>query len=824
MLKEKVSVFLTVGNQKQKELCEKLISATPTIRYYNIRVVSDDDCGRRLGSGGAVINILRHHYKRGEKMLIVNSGGLSKRSVNYAVRSKAFAEVLYNGEAISLLELILMNAEKIIDSVPSGVLICCSDIVVRTEDTEFCFTDNTGICMKTDFQTASRHGVMLCDEKAVMTDYLHKRDADYLRSVAEKNGTDGMNADTGITYFTDELATVLKTLAENGDFDKLFFEGNAEINLYSDIISLLSKNADKEEYFLTETTDAEHLEVKKLLFEGLSDYLMNVCTVEDEKFLHFGSLKEAIHNADALSETARDYIKIRSYTDDATVVGRGTLLDGVQLSSCSIGKGCIVSDITLEDVSVADGMSVCGIKLCDGSFVTLICDADENPKDSADGASKWEAPRFYKGKSFTESLLKYYENADEQKYSMQYCTDNADYDYYNSRRQYFTDLDSYTVSDSYLKKRKEILDAYFSSVEMHNTIGCLKSRVEISLPLRVNLSGTWTDAMPYCVDNGGQVINMAVVLDGKLPVKVTVERLDTARIEFSSDGNMVEFNNNYDNEEDLSDFNLHKAALRAVGIKADTILESGFRLTTEVKDIDKGSGLGTSSILLGGCIMALSEMFGLAFDEGKILEAVFVAEQIMNTGGGWQDQVGGLTPGIKSGSTVSGVRQKLTVDYIDLPASFHKLFSERLVLLPSGQRHFGRFIVNDVVNRYLSGNKASLDGHRDIRKLNNELIRSIEAEDEKVFCDVINEHRRLLKKISPKVTNPVLDDIIDACMEVACAVSPCGAGGGGYLLVVLKENVTLQQFREFVRVKFPWIKSSVKKTDIYNCYPVVKAD
>ena len=824
MLKEKVIVFLTVGNKKQKELCEKLLSTMSFARFLDMRVVSDDDCEHRLGSGGAVLNILRHHYKSGQKLLIVNSGGMSKRSVNYAVRSKAFADISHNGEIISLLELIVKNSEKIMSSVTSGVLICCSDIVVNTDGTEFNFTDNTGLCIKTDFLTASRHGVMVCDGKLKLRDYLHKRASECLERLAQQQGVDGMLVDTGVTYFTDEFSTALAELARSDEFDSLFFQKKTEISLYSDIISLLSEDIKKRDYLDTETSDYNHLKVKELLFDKLCGFSMNVYEVVGEKFFHFGSLSETLCNIRIFSEADEGYVKINSFIDEETVVGNKSLLDGAQLKGCQVGEMCLVTDVTLENVIIDSGKSVCGIRLCDGSFVTLICDIDENPKDTVKNISKWEKSRFYKGKSFTESLEKYYARVDEQKYSMQYCMDNADFDYFYIRRQYLAGLDSYTVSEAYLKKREDILKAYFSSRKALADIVCLKDKVEICLPLRVNLSGTWTDAMPYCVDNGGQVINMAVTLDGKLPVKVTVERLVDNVIEFSSDGNTVRFNNNYDNEEDISDFNLHKAALKTMGIKPETVIKNGFRLTTQVTDVDKGSGLGTSSILLGGCIMALSEMLGIAFDEGEILTAVFVAEQIMNTGGGWQDQVGGLTPGIKSGSTIAGVQQSLTVDYIELSESFRKIFSERLVLLPSGQRHFGRFIVNDVVNRYLSGNEDSLKGHKDIRKLNDELIRSIEAEDEQAFCDVINEHRRLLKMISPKVTNPVLDDIIDTCMKVAYAVSPCGAGGGGYLLVVLKENVTLQQFKEFVAQSFPWIKSNVKKIDIYNRYPDLKTD
>ena len=39
----------------------------------------------------------------------------------------------------------------------------------------------------------------------------------------------------------------------------------------------------------------------------------------------------------------------------------------------------------------------------------------------------------------------------------------------------------------------------------------------------------------------------------------------------------------------------------------------------------------------------------------------------MSTGGGWQDQVGGLTEGIKLISTKPGIAQNLVVEKIEMP-------------------------------------------------------------------------------------------------------------------------------------------------------------
>ncbi len=816
------SIILTVGNEAQRLFCTKMLSSINQNFDFDINIVSDDDSGFRLGSGGAVLKILKEHYKKNRKLIIINSGGMCKRSVNYALRGKAFASVSVDKEEKTLLELILSSALKLMETVSSGTLICCSDILVDTDRNDNIFSDNTGVCLDSDFTTASRHGVMIGSSDGKMSSYLHKRSVEELQKTAEELSLDRMPIDTGIIYFTQELTEALYKVSHEYDIFKKATEGGFEISLYSDIISLLSKNVTRENYLSVETLNEQHMKFKNMLFDRLSGFTMNILHAKEQKFLHFGTTAESLENIFYLSGGCRKPLLLNSYVDSLSEIGDGTLLDRVQLNSCKIGSGCLVSDITLDNISVEDDKAVCGIKLNDGSYVTIICDIDENPKDTVGETAKWDTPRFYKGSSFTESLRKLYDCAREEKYSMAYCIANADYNYCFTRQQYFKDMSDYTISSDYLKKRSEIITHHFNRINLIDEVTCAKDKVEVLLPLRINLSGTWTDAMPYCIDNGGQVINMAVTVDGKKPIKVVVEKLDEpGRIEFCSDGSIASFSfDDNDNDEDLSDFILHRAALKTMGFTDKTVIRNGFRLVTDVKGIDKGSGLGTSSILLGGCFKALGEMFSLDYDEGELLKMVFVAEQVMKTGGGWQDQVGGLTPGLKAGTTVPGIDQELDVSYIPVSDYFKRIFAERLVLLPTGQRHFGRFIVNDVVNRYLEGNPESIEGHKKIRELNDVLTRSFISDDYEKFCECINMHRELLKLISHKVTNSEIENIVEKCFEKADAVSYLGAGGGGYLLVVLNEETDINDFKEFVKKEFPSITSQVKKIDI--CYDIQK--
>ena len=62
----------------------------------------------------------------------------------------------------------------------------------------------------------------------------------------------------------------------------------------------------------------------------------------------------------------------------------------------------------------------------------------------------------------------------------------------------------------------------------------------------------------------------------------------------------------------------------------------------------------------------------------------------MTTGGGWQDQVGGLLPGIKIG--MSRAELPLYVDYRSIPLSQQLLkdFNDRFILVYTGKTRLAR--------------------------------------------------------------------------------------------------------------------------------------
>ena len=124
---------------------------------------------------------------------------------------------------------------------------------------------------------------------------------------------------------------------------------------------------------------------------------------------------------------------------------------------------------------------------------------------------------------------------------------------------------------------------------------------------------------------------------------------------------------NYANPADL--FALQKAALVLKGIVPSDLdpdmpvrdlcqqLGGGLKLTTQTS-IPRGSGLGTSSIMAGAVLHCLSQLIGLETTPAQLFDEVLCLEQMLTTGGGWQDQVGGLWGGIKLVTTAPGLPQQ----------------------------------------------------------------------------------------------------------------------------------------------------------------------
>lgn len=355
---------------------------------------------------------------------------------------------------------------------------------------------------------------------------------------------------------------------------------------------------------------------------------------------------------------------------------------------------------------------------------------------------------------------------------------------------------------------KVIYDNSRKYIQDNKNFHIAKTSVTVKLPVRVNWGGGWTDTPPYCNENGGIVLNAALKLNGILPVQVEVRRLDALCVEFASEdigvkGSCMTVEEIRDCHNPFDFFALHKAALISCGIVPLTGQESlreilerlggGIYLSTKVTGVPKGSGLGTSSILSGACVKALHEFLGLSCSEGALYDIVLCMEQMMSTGGGWQDQVGGLTNGIKYSTTKPGIDQHIQVEHIAIPEAAKKELQERFVLIYTGQRRLARNLLREVVGNYIGGRRESVEALTKMKSTAKKMKNALKKGDIDKLAALFNEHWELSKQLDMGATNTCIDQIFLSCEDLIDGRFIAGAGGGGFLQAILKKGVKKEQ-------------------------------
>ncbi len=466
--KRNEKIFLTVGSEEQKMLAQRLISSPHMKNCRDVIVVSDADFSFRLGSGGALLKIISENYNKGDKVVVINSGGYAKRSINYALRGKAFTRFVYKKEEIFLLEAIILSAQKVMDCVEAGVFVLCGDILVDTEGLKIKNNRNSIFACSSDIETGTRHGVMFCDKDLRLDIFAHKKSAEALKGLCKKYNTEGVLIDTGAVFLNEETVCKILQAEKEKSILKTLEAQSEELSLYNDIVPALANSNDE----------------KNIFDEILSDEKADVL-ISKSDFIHFGTLKECVDNIIKFSDNETEKAVINSSLNN-TKVKRKTLVENSILSSCTVEENSIVSDVNLSEKDIPSQTSVCGFKLKNGKYVSVVTDINENPKLEVDGKELWYKPRFFEAKSFDESYEKFMSSKDGD-LSLADVLENADFSFYFDNAQYISDMLLSTGLDLYSEMRKAVTDEFFKNNKMHSALTAKKDFSEINLPVRVNL-------------------------------------------------------------------------------------------------------------------------------------------------------------------------------------------------------------------------------------------------------------------------------------------------------------------------------------------------
>ncbi len=127
---------------------------------------------------------------------------------------------------------------------------------------------------------------------------------------------------------------------------------------------------------------------------------------------------------------------------------------------------------------------------------------------------------------------------------------------------------------------------------------------------------------------------------------------------------------------------------------------------------------------------------------------------MLTTGGGWQDQVGGLTGGIKLVTSEPGLPQHITVAPVVLSERTSAALASRLCLVYTGQQRLAKNLLRNIMSRWMAREPQMVWMQEEIARLARAMRECLLAGDLDGFGRLLGEHWIINKAMDPGCTNP----------------------------------------------------------------------
>jgi galactokinase/mevalonate kinase-like predicted kinase len=831
---------------------KKLLSLPPNLVdcFHDVTGLSRDEyfctcdpIGHRLGSGGGTTWLLQQakDWLNGDRCIVLHAGGQSKRLPSYAVSGKVLTPIPVfrweRGQRLSqtLLDLQLPLYERMMEQAPRRLttMIVSGDVYIRAAERIGDIPDADVVCygLWLDASIAKNHGVFVSDRRTpnVLKMMLQKPSPERLSELLKDHF---YLTDIGIWMLSDKAVRLLmqRSIATVPADSPA---GLKEYDLYSEFGCALGTNP------TIDDADLKQLSVAIVPLPG-------------GEFYHFGTSREMISSTLAIQNVVNDQRDIMHndrkphpsiFTQNAIMHYKFTEQNyNIWVENSFVGPRWTLThdnvvtgvpendwDITLEPGECIDVVPV-GEK--DYEIRRYRIDEAVNSNELAERANlrrlfaqrrafrsknwpalvkNWQHSVFYQldlddaAREFREMQLPMPEPIAEDASLMTRIHDAM---FRGDSNRAFLLLREGLTESALAVKQQSSLSVYPDQIVWGRS------------PVRIDLAGGWTDTPPYCLMEGGAVVNIAIELNGQPPLQAYVKPCREPHIVLRSiDLGAMEVVDTYEQLAEYnkvgSPFSIPKAALVLAGFlpgfsqqtyaSLNEQLEAfgaGIELTL-LSAIPAGSGLGTSSILASTVLGAVSDFCGLGWDKNEIGKRTLVLEQLLTTGGGWQDQFGGVLSGVKLLQTQRGFDQNPLVRWLPDNLFTQPEYQQCHLLYYTGITRTAKTILAEIVRRMFLNHGDEIRQLRAMKAHAIDMYEAIQRQDYQTYGLLVGktwqQNQLIDSGTNPDSVRRITDLIDDLCLGYKLP----GAGGGGYLYMVAKDPEAAARIKQIINQAQP---------------------
>ncbi len=837
---------------------------------------TNDPIGHKLGSGGGTTWLLQqaHDWLKGERSIVLHAGGQSRRLPSYAPSGKILTPIPVfrweRGQRLSqtLLDLQLPLYERMMEQAPKRLttMIVSGDVYIRAAERIGTIPDADVVCygLWLDASIAKDHGVFVSDRRApnVLKQMLQKPSVEQLNELLKDHF---YLTDIGIWLLSDRAVELLMKRSMDGDHIK-------EYDMYSEFGCTLGTHPTIDDAELRQLSVAiVPLQGGEFYHFGTSGEMIS-STVAIQNIVN--DQRDIMHHdrkphPSIFTQNAETHYRFTEQNQNIWIEN-SCIGDSWILTHDNIVTGVPHNDWTviLEPGECVDIIPVGETKYCVRCY---------HISDKFAGPAQQEK-RFPVMKDLMEldKLVKQYGLLNLASYSSEFLSAEDISNVANLRRLfaqrrdfrsanwpalarnwqhsvfYQLDLDdaanefremqipeppALTADAPLMTRIHDAMfrgdgDKAFSLLREGLTAGVLAEKQSPKLsvfpdqivwgrsPVRIDLAGGWTDTPPYCLMEGGSVVNIAIELNGQPPLQTYVKPCREPHIVLRSiDLGAMEVVETYEQlaayNKVGSPFSIPKAALVLAGFQPGFSKESfpslraqleafgcGIELTL-LSAIPAGSGLGTSSILASTVLGAVNDFCSLAWDKNEIGRRTLVLEQLLTTGGGWQDQFGGVLGGVKLLDTQRGFDQNPRVRWLPDAIFTQPEYAQCHLLYYTGITRTAKKILAEIVRRMFVNNHPQLLQLREMKAHSLDMYEAIQHLDFDEMGRLIRktwqQNQRIDSGTNPDSVQRITQLVDDLCLGYKLP----GAGGGGYLYMVAKDPDAAVRIKQILNAQQP---------------------
>lgn len=764
-----------------------------------------DPKGHRLGSGGGTVWLLEachqaeskqpfEEWLSQEKRILLHAGGQSRRLPSYATSGKILTPIPVfrweSGQRLSqtLLELQLPLYEQMMEAAPERLhtMIVSGDVYIRASENIGLIPDADVVCygLWLDASVAKNHGVFVSDRRtpSVLKQMLQKPSEEKLNELLHDHYC---LTDIGIWLLSDKAVALLKKHSENSENSDFHLK---EYDLYSEFGCTLGTHPTIE--------DVE-----------LRDLKVAIVPLPGGEFYHFGTSREMISSTLAIQNSEP---QSSVFTQNAVVHYPFT----PENKNIWIENSWVGEHWTLTHDNIVTGVpkNDWELHLEPGECIDVVPVGEEDYEvrryrieeavNSNEVAERANLRRLFAQR---EAFRKENEEARASKWQhSELMTRIHEAVEHDDKDKAFSLLREGLTAEVIAQKQLPRMSVYQDQIVWGRS------------PVRIDLAGGWTDTPPFCLIEGGRVVNIAIELNGQPPLQAYVKPSKDYHIILRSiDLGASEIVETYEQLGDYihvgSPFSIPKVALALAGFlpsfSAETYpslksqLEAfgcGIELTL-LSAVPAGSGLGTSSILAATVLGAVSDFCSLGWDKNEIGKRTLVLEQLLTTGGGWQDQFGGVLGGVKLLETTKGFEQNPMVHWLPADLFTQPEYQSCHLLYYTGITRTAKKILAEIVHRMFLSQYEQLMLLRDMKAHSLDLYEAMKRKDFMEMGRLVrktwSQNQLLDSGTNPESVRRITDMVDDLCLGYKLP----GAGGGGFLYMVAKDPVAAARIVQIIQ-------------------------